>query len=62
MVLSETNKSVIENQTALVLVVVDLLDFPCSIWPGLADILGTKRPVYVVGNKVFFFLVLLLPM
>lgn len=31
---------------------VDLLDFPCSIWNGIADILGDKRPVIVVGNKV----------
>lgn len=31
---------------------VDLTDFPCSIWPGIADILGPKAPVLVVGNKV----------
>lgn len=30
---------------------VDLLDFPCSIWPGIADILGEK-PIVVVGNKI----------
>lgn len=30
---------------------VDLLDFPCSIWPGIADIFD-KTPIVVVGNKV----------
>lgn len=44
--------SVIRDQVAMVILVVDLLDFPCSIWPGLLDIIGTKRPVCVVGNKV----------
>ena len=44
--------SVIRDQIAMVILVVDLLDFPCSIWPGLLDIIGTKRPVCVVGNKV----------
>lgn len=36
----------------MAILIVDLLDFPCSIWPGLQEILGTKRPVFVVGNKV----------
>lgn len=31
---------------------VDLLDFPCSIWPGIVDIIGKDRPIIVVGNKV----------
>lgn len=30
----------------------DLLDFPCSIWPGLSEVLGPKRSIIVVGNKV----------
>ncbi|KAK4316877.1 hypothetical protein Pmani_012008 [Petrolisthes manimaculis] len=42
----------IREQKALAIVVVDLIDMPCSIWPKLIDILGTKRPVVVVGNKV----------
>ncbi|KAG7156938.1 Nitric oxide-associated protein 1-like [Homarus americanus] len=42
----------IKDQKALVMVVVDLLDMPCSIWPKLMDIIGTRRPVVVVGNKV----------
>ncbi|XP_026763990.2 nitric oxide-associated protein 1 [Galleria mellonella] len=37
---------------SLVLLMVDLLDFPCSIWPGIVDIIGTERPIIVVGNKV----------
>ena len=44
--------SVIRDQIAMVVLVVDLVDFPCSIWPGLLEIIGTKRPVCVVGNKV----------
>lgn len=42
----------IRDKQALVLLMVDLLDFPCSIWPGIADILGPKTPIYIVGNKV----------
>ncbi|XP_064113188.1 nitric oxide-associated protein 1-like isoform X2 [Macrobrachium nipponense] len=42
----------IKEKKALAVVVVDLLDVPCSIWPNLIDILGTRRPVVVVGNKV----------
>ncbi|XP_054739986.1 nitric oxide-associated protein 1 [Anastrepha obliqua] len=42
----------IKDEYALAIVIVDLLDFPCSIWPGLHDVLGHKRPVFVVGNKV----------
>ncbi|XP_062538542.1 nitric oxide-associated protein 1 [Armigeres subalbatus] len=44
--------SSIRNKKALVLLLVDLLDFPCSIWPGLSDILGPERSIIVVGNKV----------
>ncbi|XP_068220839.1 nitric oxide-associated protein 1 [Palaemon carinicauda] len=45
----------IKEKKALVVVVVDLMDVPCSIWPDLIDILGTRRPVVVVGNKVDLF-------
>lgn len=44
--------SSIKDEFALVILMVDLFDFPCSIWPGITEILGTKRPVFVVGNKV----------
>ncbi|CAD7011590.1 nitric oxide-associated protein 1 isoform X2 [Ceratitis capitata] len=42
----------IKDEYALAIVMVDLLDFPCSIWPGISDVLGHKRPLFVVGNKV----------
>lgn len=42
----------IKKERALVIVVVDLLDVPCSIWPKMIDIVGTRRPVVIVGNKV----------
>lgn len=44
--------SAIKDQFALAIVMVDLLDFPCSIWPGVHELLGPKRPIFVVGNKV----------
>ncbi|KAK9504598.1 hypothetical protein O3M35_010900 [Rhynocoris fuscipes] len=44
--------SKIKNEKALVILMVDLTDFPCSIWPGILDIIGKKRPIFVVGNKV----------
>lgn len=44
--------SSIRDKKALVLLLVDLLDFPCSIWPGLSEILGPSRSIIVVGNKV----------
>jgi ribosome biogenesis GTPase A len=31
---------------------VDLLDFPGSIFYNLSEILGPKRPIFIVGNKV----------
>uniref|UniRef100_A0A1A9W0V5 G domain-containing protein n=1 Tax=Glossina brevipalpis TaxID=37001 RepID=A0A1A9W0V5_9MUSC len=42
----------IQNEFALAVIIVDLLDFPCSIWPGMQQLLGPKRPVFIVGNKV----------
>lgn len=44
--------SCIKEKRALAILMVDMLDFPCSIWPGMLDIIGTKRPVIIVGNKV----------
>lgn len=31
---------------------VDLLDFPCSIWPEMLALIGNSRPIFLVGNKV----------
>ncbi|XP_068145443.1 nitric oxide-associated protein 1 [Drosophila tropicalis] len=42
----------IQDKFALAIVLVDLLDFPSSIWPGMLRVLGSKRPVFLVGNKV----------
>lgn len=44
--------SQIKDKIALAILMVDLVDFPCSIWPNIVDIIGEKRPVIVVGNKV----------
>lgn len=44
--------SKIKDERALAIVMVDLTDFPCSLWPNMIDIIGTRRPVIVVGNKV----------
>jgi ribosome biogenesis GTPase A len=34
------------------LLVVDLLDFPGSVWPNILDLLGKKKKIILVGNKV----------
>ena len=34
------------------LLVVDLLDFPGSVWPGILQLLGTRKKIIVVGNKL----------
>ncbi|XP_044261998.1 nitric oxide-associated protein 1 [Tribolium madens] len=44
--------SSISQRGGLVILMVDLLDFPCSIWPGIGEIFGYKIPMVVVGNKV----------
>lgn len=44
--------STIKNRPGLILLIVDLLDIPCSIWPNLLDLLGHNRPMFIVGNKV----------
>lgn len=44
--------STIKDKYALAVVLVDLLDFPCSIFSGLSEILGPNRPIFIVGNKV----------
>ena len=41
----------IKDTRALVLLVVDLLDFPGSVWPGILEILGKNKKVILVGNK-----------
>ncbi|KAI1288033.1 Nitric oxide-associated protein 1 [Halotydeus destructor] len=41
-----------EQPRALVILMVDVLDFPCSIWPNIVNVIGPNRKLYVVGNKV----------
>ncbi|KAG5681016.1 hypothetical protein PVAND_010482 [Polypedilum vanderplanki] len=42
----------IKDESSLAIVMVDLLDFPCSIFPELSNVLGKTRPIILVGNKV----------
>ncbi|KAL1465035.1 hypothetical protein WDU94_004631 [Cyamophila willieti] len=42
----------LRKKKALVVLMVDMTDFPCSIWPGILDVIGVKRPIFVVGNKI----------
>lgn len=42
----------IRNRPGLIILIVDLLDLPCSVWPNLLDLIGHHRPMFVVGNKV----------
>ena len=44
--------STIKDKFALAVILVDLLDFPCSIFTGLKDLLGANRPIFIIGNKV----------
>lgn len=44
--------SKIKDEKALAILMVDLIDMPCSIWPNIIEIIGEERPVIVVGNKV----------
>ena len=34
------------------MLVVDLLDFPGSVWPNILDLLGKKKKIILVGNKL----------
>ncbi|CAH1403365.1 unnamed protein product [Nezara viridula] len=44
--------SKIQDTKSLVLLIADMTDLPCSVWPGILDIIGYKRPLFLVGNKV----------
>lgn len=41
-----------QNKNAMVIIMVDLLDFPCSLWPGIINLIGKRKRIYIVGNKV----------
>ena len=34
------------------MLIIDLTDFPCSIWPNFVDVIGLHKPLVIVGNKV----------
>lgn len=42
----------VKERAALIILMVDLLDFPCSIWPEMIELIGKNQQVVVVGNKV----------
>ncbi|KAK0089904.1 hypothetical protein PV326_004329 [Microctonus aethiopoides] len=42
----------LRKRKAAVILMIDLTDFPCSIWPDLPKIIGKYTPIFVVGNKV----------
>ena len=42
----------IYEESAVILLVVDLTDFPGSVWPGVMDLVGINKHVVIVGNKV----------
>lgn len=44
--------SSIKDSKSLVVLMIDLLDFPASIWPEVIKLIGEKKKVYIVGNKV----------
>ncbi|KMQ89266.1 nitric oxide-associated protein 1-like protein [Lasius niger] len=43
---------VIKRKKCAVILMVDLTDFPCSIWPEIKSVLHPATPVFVVGNKI----------
>ena len=44
--------SVIKEKKCAVILMVDLTDFPGSIWPNISSLIGRRTPVFVVGNKI----------
>ncbi|XP_048266932.1 nitric oxide-associated protein 1 isoform X1 [Bombus terrestris] len=43
---------VIKSKKCAVILIIDLTDFPCSIWPDLKSILHPFTPIFLVGNKI----------
>ncbi|XP_059611861.1 nitric oxide-associated protein 1 [Phlebotomus argentipes] len=44
--------SSIAHKPGLGILIVDLLDFPSSVWADVHKVIGEKRPLFIVGNKV----------
>ncbi|KAK1127682.1 hypothetical protein K0M31_003177 [Melipona bicolor] len=43
---------VIKSRKCAIILIIDLTDFPCCIWPDLKTILHPFTPIFLVGNKV----------
>ncbi|XP_066597131.1 nitric oxide-associated protein 1 [Prorops nasuta] len=43
---------VIKTEKAAIVLMVDLTDFPASIWPDIASVLHPFTKIFVVGNKI----------
>ncbi|XP_072177755.1 nitric oxide-associated protein 1-like [Diadema setosum] len=48
---SDITRTIYKNHKALVVLLVDLLDFPCSIIKDLKTQVGPWRPIVIIGNK-----------
>ena len=42
----------LKDKKAIVVLIVDLTDFPGSVWPNILDLIGSDKRVILVGNKV----------
>lgn len=42
----------LQKKKVAVILMIDLTDFPCSIWPNLHTIIGKNTNVFIVGNKI----------
>ena len=42
----------LKNKKAIIILVVDLTDFPGSVWPGILNQLGKNKRIILVGNKI----------
>lgn len=42
----------VKDKMAVIILMVDLLDLPSSIWPKMVKLIGKKQPIVLVGNKV----------
>ena len=42
----------LRNKKAIIILVVDLVDFPGSVWPDIINLLGPDKRILLVGNKV----------
>ncbi|XP_040579418.1 nitric oxide-associated protein 1 isoform X1 [Lepeophtheirus salmonis] len=48
----KTIEHIKNEKEALIVLVVDMADYPSSVWPGILDIIGSNKPIILVGNKI----------